>query len=121
MDFLIFKTKFFANFHNLRGLLKIENSFNLPSIGGSRGRFWEKYFEFLDVPLTNNRQKKVLHRIFDEGIERFSGGLSASNYKVITGASSASVTRDLQELVQMNAMTKTGELKHTRYFVNYKI
>ena len=60
----------------------------------------------------------MLLRIFEEGIEGFRGGLSAANYKSITGASPATVTRDLQELTNIKALIKTGELKHTRYFLN---
>ena len=66
----------------------------------------------------NERQLKVLLRVFEEGIEGFKGGLSATNYRTITDASPATVTRDLQELVQIKALNKTGELKHTRYFLN---
>ena len=66
----------------------------------------------------NERQEKVVKRIFDEGIEGFKGGLSAMNYSRISGAQSATTTRDLQELVEIKAMTKTGKLKGTRYFLN---
>lgn len=73
---------------------------------------------FIRYDQLNERQLKVLLRVFEEGIEGFKGGLSAANYKTICGASSATVTRDLQELVQIKALYKTGELKHTRYFLN---
>ncbi len=73
---------------------------------------------FIKYNAMNERQLKVLSRVFEEGIEGFKGGLSAANYKTITGASPATVTRDLQELVSIEALTKTGELKHTRYFLN---
>lgn len=65
----------------------------------------------------NERQIKLLQRIFREGIDGFSGGLSAGNYKSITGASSATVTRDLQEMVELGVLDKKGQLRHTRYFV----
>ncbi|MCP9768552.1 Fic family protein [Lacihabitans sp. LS3-19] len=68
----------------------------------------------------NERQLKVLLRVFEEGIVGFKGGLSAANYKTICGTSSATATRDLQELVSINALTKTGELKHTRYHINFE-
>ena len=77
-----------------------------------KSRFFIKYNDI------NERQSKVLLRIFEEGIEGFRGGLSAANYKSITGASPATVTRDLQELTNIKALIKTGELKHTRYFLN---
>jgi Fic family protein len=79
----------------------------------AKSKFFIKYDQQL-----NERQTKVLLRIFEEGIEGFQGGLSANNYKTISGTSTATTTRDLQELVQMNALSKTGELKHTRYFLN---
>jgi Fic family protein len=63
----------------------------------------------------NERQEKVITRMFQEGIDGFRGGLSAENYISITGASRATATRDLQDLVVKGALTKTGELRHTRY------
>src|SRR5499427_9641254 len=66
----------------------------------------------------NERQEKVLARMFREGIDGFKGGLSAENYISITEASRATTTRDLQDLVEKGALTKTGELRHTRYYLN---
>jgi Fic family protein len=63
----------------------------------------------------NKRQEKVVARIFREGIDGFKGGLSAENYISITGTSRATATRDLQNLVEKGALTRTGELRHTRY------
>jgi len=69
----------------------------------------------------NERQDKALARMFREGIEGFKGGLSAENYISITGAPRATATRDLQDLVAMGALTRTGELRHTRYRLNIAI
>ena len=66
----------------------------------------------------NERQEKVIARIFREGIDGFRGGLSAENYISITGTSRATATRDLQDLIEKGALTKTGELRHTRYHLN---
>jgi Fic family protein len=63
----------------------------------------------------NARQQKALLRMFREGVEGFKGGLSAGNYSRITGASPATTTRDLADLVEKNALTRTGERKHARY------
>ena len=79
----------------------------------AKSKFFIKFNGQLNV-----RQTKVLLRVFEEGIEGFKGGLSAANYQAISGTSSATATRDLQELVQIQALIKTGELKHTRYFLN---
>ncbi len=69
----------------------------------------------------NERQEKVLARIFRERLEGFKGGLSAENYISITGTSRATATRDLQELVEKGVLLKTGERKSTRYHLNIKL
>jgi Fic family protein len=66
----------------------------------------------------NPRQEKVILRLFEAGLEDFKGGLSASNYCTIANTSAATATRDLQELVAMNALLKEGQLKSTRYSLN---
>ena len=63
----------------------------------------------------NERQLKVVTRMFREGIDGFKGGLSAENYISITKASRATATRDLQDLVEKGAFSRTGERRHTRY------
>jgi len=66
----------------------------------------------------NGRQEKVITRMFRQGLEGFTGGLSAENYIAITGTSRATATRDLQDLVIKGALTRTGERRHTRYWLN---
>ena len=66
----------------------------------------------------NERQRKVIERMFREGPDGFTGGLSADNYVSITQTSSATDTRDLRELVELGALNKTGQLKGTRYWLN---
>lgn len=66
----------------------------------------------------NERQEKVLLRMFAAGIEGFKGGLSAKNYATITGAASATVTRDLADLVAKGALLREGERKASRYRLN---
>ncbi len=66
----------------------------------------------------NERQNKVILRMLDKGIEGFTGGLSAANYISITQATATTTTRDLQQLVAQGVLTKTGERKHTRYWLN---
>jgi len=63
----------------------------------------------------NERQEKVIARIFQAGPDGFIGGLSAEKYISITKTSRASATRDLAELVAQQALKKTGQLKGTRY------
>lgn len=75
-----------------------------------KAKFYDRFRNRL-----NERQQKVVARIFKEGTSGFKGGLSAENYISITGTSRATATRDLQQLVEIGAFTRTGELRHTRY------
>jgi Fic family protein len=63
----------------------------------------------------NERQQKALLRMFREGPEGFKGGLSAGNYSTITGASPATATRDLVDLIAKGALVRVGEHRHARY------
>jgi Fic family protein len=65
----------------------------------------------------NARQEKALLRMLREGPEGFKGGLSAGNYMKITGASPATATRDLADLVEKSALERKGERRHARYFL----
>lgn len=76
-----------------------------------------RYFQEFDK-MFNERQKKVVNRIFQEGLEGFKGGLSADNYIKITGTTASTATRDLKKMVDLGAFTKTGERKSTRYHLN---
>jgi Fic family protein len=50
-----------------------------------------------------------------EGPEGFKGGLTAGKYCAITGASPATATRDLVDLVAKDALVRVGERKHAHY------
>lgn len=56
--------------------------------------------------------------MFREGIEGFKGGLSAENYISTTGTSRATATRDLHDMVEKGALSRSGERRHTRYALN---
>lgn len=75
-----------------------------------KSRFFDRFRGRL-----NTRQEKVLLRLFEAGIDGFTGGLSAGNYTQIAKTSPATATRDLNELVAMQALQKTGERKNARY------
>jgi Fic family protein len=79
----------------------------------AKARFYERLRGNL-----NERQEKVIARMFREGIDGFKGGLSAENYISISKTSRATATRDLRDMVEKGALTKTGELRHTRYRLN---
>jgi Fic family protein len=65
----------------------------------------------------NDRQERALLRMLREGPEGFKGGLSAGNYVSITGASRATATRDLADMVAKGALVRVGELRHARYYI----
>jgi Fic family protein len=69
----------------------------------------------------NDRQLKAILRILQEGPEGFKGGLSAGNYSTITGATPATTTRDLADLVESGALLRTGERRYARYQLNLKL
>jgi Fic family protein len=69
----------------------------------------------------NERQQKVLARMFREGLSGFKGGLSAENYITISKTSASTATRDLQDLVAKGALRRTGERKQTRYHLNLSV
>ena len=81
-----------------------------------KSKLMKKFKDYLNI-----RQEKAILRIFQEGSEGFSGGLSLSNYLSITKTSRATATRDLQDLVNLGILHRTGELKSTRYYLNYDI
>ena len=79
-----------------------------------------KFFDRLRGQL-NERQTKVILRMFEAGFDGFQGGLSAENYIAITQTSRATATRDLQDLVRKRALVKSGERKGTRYQLNIEL
>lgn len=81
----------------------------------TKAKFYDRFSNQL-----NERQTKAISRIFKEGIKGFQGGLSAENYLTITQTSRATATRDLADLVKKSILNKTGQLKHSRYHLNFK-
>jgi Fic family protein len=79
----------------------------------AKAKFYERF-----RGAFNERQAKVVSRMFQEGPDGFAGGLNAEKYISISRTSRATATRDLAELLSMQAMNKTGELKGTRYHLN---
>ncbi len=79
----------------------------------AKAHFYDRHRDQL-----NARQGKVIERMFRAGPDGFTGGLSAEKYIAITGTSRATATRDLQDLVEIGALTRTGERRYTRYWLN---
>ena len=77
----------------------------------SKARFWDTYADKL-----NERQAKILNRMFREGPDGFKGGMNAQKYTKMTNCSKATATRDLSELLKLGAIRKLeGGGRSTRY------
>jgi Fic family protein len=70
------------------------------------------------ISSLNDRQRKALLRVLQEGPEGFRGGLSAGNYISITGAATATATRDLVDMVEKGALVREGGRRYARYRAN---
>lgn len=66
----------------------------------------------------NGRQLKAVQRMLEEGPEGFKGGMSTKKYMVITKASRATATRDLQDLAKLGVFIQEGGGQSVRYNVN---
>jgi Fic family protein len=76
-----------------------------------------KYFDrFRNI--LNDRQTKVINRMFEEGPEGFVGGMNARKYGAICQVSKATATRDLQYLTDEGALVVSGAGRNTSYQVN---
>lgn len=53
--------------------------------------------------------------MFREGPDGFKGGFSAGKHGKITGASPATTTRDLADLIGKGALVREGERRYARY------
>lgn len=77
-------------------------------------RFFDRFRSQL-----NERQKEGLRRALDEGPEILARGLSAGLYAELAKTSKPTATRDLQDLLEVGAVTRLGEAggRSTRYRV----
>jgi len=66
-----------------------------------RSLFWQEKGKDL-----NERQQKVLEKMFAKGAEGFKGGMSAKKYMALTHCSKATATRDLSELLEKGCLKK---------------
>lgn len=63
----------------------------------------------------NDRQKKVLHKMYSFGADGFEGGMTAKKYISITKISKATATRDLQELESLGILVAFGGGRSIHY------
>lgn len=63
----------------------------------------------------NERQRKVVRRMLEEGHQGFEGGMNARKYVSLAKTSKATATRDLQDLVQKQIFKPIGGGRSTKY------
>ena len=82
--------------------------------------FTLKKTRFIDRFSTklNERQLRIVHRMFEEGTKGFEGGMSTKKYISITHTSKATATRDLKDMVEKEAFDSFGSGRNTRYQIN---
>jgi Fic family protein len=73
-----------------------------------------KFFQRFENEL-NERQLKIVRRMFEAGPDGFTGGMNARKYVALTGASKATATRDLLQLARIGALHPLGGGRSTRY------
>lgn len=78
-----------------------------------KAKYFDKFSEKINV-----RQMKIIKRMLDEGGQGVEGGMSAKKYMKMTGVSKATATRDLQELLGMQAFNQSGSGRNVRYELN---
>lgn len=66
----------------------------------------------------NERQRKVVLKMFENGVAGFEGGMTAKKYVSITKTSRATATRDLQDLTEINILIPKGEGRNRNYDLN---
>jgi Fic family protein len=88
-------------------------SSNVIDAAIAKRRFWDAH-----SGNVNDRQRKVLQRLLDDGDGGFLGGLNAEKYEKMTGASRPTATRDLSAMVAAGQLWTAGVGKAVRYYVN---
>ena len=78
-----------------------------------KSRFWATHSQVT----LNERQRKVIQRLLDEGNGGFLGGLNVQKYIKMTGTSKPTATRDLGDLVRYGLLLARGQGKAVRYDV----
>ena len=71
----------------------------------AKARFWLRH-QATDL---NERQRKVLNRMLDAGLDGFKGGINTRKYMSLTKTSRSTAYRELSELVEKACLKPTGK------------
>lgn len=78
----------------------------------ARAKFWAEHSHVA----LNERQRKALNRMLEAGPGRFDGGLTARKYIGMTGASPATASRDLADLVEKRLLVPGRRRGRSAYY-----
>lgn len=68
-----------------------------------KSKFWQQHIE---TPI-NDRQRKVLNKMLDKGVDGYIGGITTRKYAGIAKVSRATAQRELSDLVRKNCLAPT--------------
>jgi len=77
-----------------------------------RARFWS---DQKHVTL-NERQRKVLNKMLDAGPGRFEGGLTQRKYAAMTGTSTATAWRDIEDILKKGIIIQGEGAGRSTYY-----
>lgn len=77
----------------------------------SKSEFWRIHSQ----NRLNERQKKVINRLLDEGPGGFEGGLTTRKYASMAHCSRATAFRELDQLFEMGIVARVGKGRSVRY------
>lgn len=80
-------------------------------------RIKTKFYDRYNVEI-NERQKKAINKMFNQGVAGFEGGMTAKKYMSINRTTKSTATRDLQELLDKNIFVQKGAGRSTSYDLN---
>lgn len=81
----------------------------------SKSEFWRRHAQ---EKLTE-RQKKVINRLLDAGRDGFEGGLTTQKYLSMTHCSRATAFRELDQMLELRILNRTGQGRSVRYELNF--
>lgn len=86
----------------------------VADVSVQKARFWLEHAQH-DI---THRQRKAVNVLLDTGPGKFEGGMSAGKYVSLTGASKATATRELAQLLALGFVQQVGAGRSTRYYIN---
>jgi Fic family protein len=83
----------------------------------SKSEFWQQHAQ----DQLTERQKKVINRLLDAGIEGFEGGMTTQKYASMTHISRATAFRELDQLMELGILKRIGQGRTARYELTHTI